>query len=115
MDTNRDGIIDDPLVMRKKVGRKSLGLTKNEWKERRKDQRQQRGLDKAVMDRYRAIVTVGCDIIQAYEEYKRECTYTWFGDNKDCDDHVNERLRDFYMNMAKDKDFYIKPLPKFRS
>lgn len=36
MDTNRDGIIDDSLATKKKVGRKSLGLTSDEMKEHRK-------------------------------------------------------------------------------
>lgn len=41
MDTNRDGIIDDPLATKKR-GRKPLGLTPDEMKARREEQRQAR-------------------------------------------------------------------------
>lgn len=114
MDTNRDGIIDDPLATRK-VGRKSLGLTEDQWKRRRNEQRKQRENNKAVMDRYRTIVAIGCDIIQTYEEYKQECARLSIDDEKDRVDYVNERLRGFYMKLAKDEYTVVKPLPKFRS
>lgn len=42
MDTNRDGIIDDPIATKKKPGRKSLGLTPEEMKARRAMQRKTR-------------------------------------------------------------------------
>lgn len=114
MDTNNDGIIDDPLAT-KKVGRKPLDLTEEEWRVRRNEQRKQRENNKAVKERYQAIVTMGCDIIQAYEEYEQECARLSISGEKDRIDYVNERLRDFYMELAKDEYTVVRPLPKFRS
>jgi hypothetical protein len=42
MDTNRDGIIDDPLATKKKVGRKPLGYTEEEMRAHREMLRKNR-------------------------------------------------------------------------
>lgn len=51
MDTNNDGVIDDPLVIKRKVGRPSLGLTDKEMKERRAVQRKLRKYNKDLRQR----------------------------------------------------------------
>lgn len=51
MDTNNDGIVDDPLAIKSKVGRKSLGLSPEEMKERRAMQRKIRKYNKDLAER----------------------------------------------------------------
>lgn len=51
MDINNDGVIDDPLVIKKKVGRPSLGLSDEEMKERRAIQRKLRKYSKDLKKR----------------------------------------------------------------
>lgn len=60
MDNNRDGIIDDPLATKKKVGRKSLGLTPDEMKLHRETLRKARREKKRETERkeaFEALVT----------------------------------------------------------
>ena len=58
MDTNRDGIIDDPLATKAKRGRKSLGLTKEEMKKRRALQRKIRLYNKRYEKRKQDVTTL---------------------------------------------------------
>ena len=60
MDNNRDGIIDDPIATKKKVGRKSLGLTPDEMKLHREALRRARRAKKREAEReeaFEALVT----------------------------------------------------------
>lgn len=114
MDTNRDGIIDDPLATRK-IGRRSLGLTEDEWKLRKNEQRKQRETDRAIAERYQRLVVLACDIIQVYEDAKQEYKVEQLGGEEGRIDYAYARLQKFCESTAKDEDFYVKPLPKFRS
>ena len=114
MDTNRDGIIDDPLAT-KKIGRRSLGLTEDEWKFRKNEQRKQRETDRATTERYQRLVGLACDIIQVYEDAKQKYKVEHPGEEEGCIDYAHECLQIFCEFTAKDENFYVKPLPKFRS
>ena len=63
MDTNRDGIIDDPLVTKKKCGRKSLGLTPEEMKAHREVLRKARRDKKRAAERKAAFDSLVTDVI----------------------------------------------------
>lgn len=62
MDTNRDGIIDDPLATRKKVGRKSLGLTPEEMKAHREVLRRARRTKKREEERRAAFEALVAEV-----------------------------------------------------
>lgn len=55
MDTNNDGIVDDPLATKKRPGRKSLGLTPEEMKARKAAQRKIREYNKRYKKRQQDI------------------------------------------------------------
>lgn len=113
MDTNNDGIIDDPLAT-KKLGRKSLGLNEDQWKRRKNEQRKQRLYNSAVDERYRMIIALGVDAIRTYEIAKAEAEKKY--DNEiEAGEAVDRAMRSFYESMAETEMLVIKPLPKFRS
>lgn len=113
MDTNRDGIIDDPLAT-KKVGRKPLNLNEAEWKDRKREQRKQRLYKTAVDERLRMIVAFGVDAIRTYEIAKAEAQKKY--DNEvEVGEAVDYAMHSFYSSMAESEFLIIKPLPKFRS
>lgn len=68
MDTNRDGIIDDPLATKKKVGRKSLGLTPDEMKKRRALQRKIRLYNKRYEKRKQDVTMLALVIVASIQE-----------------------------------------------
>lgn len=68
MDTNRDGIIDDPLATKTKRGRKSLGLTEEEMKERRALQRKIRLYNKRYEKRKQDVTTLALAIVALVPE-----------------------------------------------
>ena len=114
MDTNNDGIIDDPLAT-KKLGRKSLGLNEDQWKHRKNEQRKQRLYNSAVDERYQTIAMLGVNIIDAYTKHIRDCNIRWFDEDETSQDYVYKKMRELYAEMAKDETLFLKPLPKFRS
>ena len=114
MDNNNDGIIDDPLATRKR-GRKSLGLTKDEWKHRKNEQRKQRLYDAAVDERRQTIAMLGVNIIEAYTKHIRECNIRWFDEDETSQEYVFTKMCELYDAMAEDESLFLKPLPKFRS
>ena len=68
MDTNGDGIVDDPLATKRKGGRKPLGLTPDEMKARREAQRKLREYNKRFKKRQEDINLLVATIITLANE-----------------------------------------------
>lgn len=107
MDTNRDGIIDDPLATPHKRGRKSLGLTPEETRARREAQRKERVAKEKRMAKQAVLSELVKDTLDRYEMYIKEALIR-FEDEDEREEFLNGKMRGWVNKLTDDNSLIIK-------
>lgn len=107
MDNNRDGIIDDPIVTRKKRGRKSLGLTKEQMRVHRAELDKGRRDAKRKEERRAAIEWLVWKAADASAQFTKEA-FTSCKDPDDAGAYLNAKMGQFIDELTDDYTLLIK-------
>ena len=107
MDTNGDGVIDDPLATKKKPGRKSLGLNAEEMKAHREVLRKRRLDARRQAEKKELLETLVWDIANTYDMNKQEA-FSKFKDADDAEDELTRLMNNYIDSLTKDRTLIIK-------